>query len=90
MISRELKIFFFNKSFACLFHSSIFEQKNYTVIASWVHLRLNKQYILPFLPSLDFMMPNVLAQAVFAVFQIGEGSHNKKHAQKRNLQHGQD
>lgn len=26
--------------------------------------------------SLDFMMPNVLAQGVFAVVQIGEGSQN--------------
>lgn len=50
--------------------------KNFTVIASWVRLRLNKQYILPFLHFLDFMMPNVLAQGVFAVVQIGEGSQN--------------
>ena len=90
MISHELKIFFLIQVLLVYFIQVFFEQKNYSVIASWVHLRLNKQYILPLLPSLDFMMPNVLAQAVFAVFQIGEGSHNKKHTQKKNLQHGQD
>lgn len=77
MISHELQLFFFNRSFLLAYSIQVFltEELYYNRIVSPSATQQTIHFT-PFLHFLDFMMPNVLARGVFAVVQIGEGSQN--------------